>query len=89
TTQGITKYIYNGITAVGLVSSSMIVNGVLGNVNLNWESTTGTNLAVDFSLFKNRLSGTVEVYQSTTNDVLLSRKLPAITGYPTIFDNLG
>ena len=89
TTQGITKYIYNGITSVGLVSSSMIVNGVLGNVNLNWESTTGTNLAVDFSLFKNRVGGTVEVYKSTTNDVLLSRKLPAITGYPTIFDNLG
>ena len=89
TTQGIVKYIYNGVTSVGLVSSSLLVNGVLGNVNLNWESTTGTNLAVDYSLFKNRLSGTVEVYKTTTKDVLLRRKIPALSGYPTIFDNLG
>lgn len=89
TTQGITKYIYNGVTAVGLVSSSLNANGVLGNINLNWESTTGTNLAVDYSLFDSRVSGTLEVYQSKTKDVLLRRKIPAISGYPSIFDNLG
>ncbi|SMD16047.1 SusC/RagA family TonB-linked outer membrane protein [Pedobacter nyackensis] len=89
TTQGLTKYIYNGVTTVGLVSSSLNANGILGNVNLNWESTTGTNLAVDFSLFKSRITGTVEVYKTETKDVLLRRKLPAIIGYPTIFDNLG
>ncbi|SDJ05132.1 TonB-linked outer membrane protein, SusC/RagA family [Pedobacter sp. ok626] len=89
TTQGVTKYIYNGVTTTGLVSSSALVNGVLGNINLNWESTTGTNLAVDFSLFGSRISGTVEVYKTETKDVLLKRKLPAIIGYPIIFDNLG
>ena len=89
TTQGVTKYIYNGVTAVGLVSSSLLANGVLGNINLNWESTTGTNLAIDFSLFNNRVSGTVEAYQTRTKDVLLSRRLPNITGYSSIFDNLG
>lgn len=89
TTQGVTKYIYNGVTATGLVSSSLLANGVLGNTNLNWESTTGTNLAVDFSLFNNRVSGTVEAYQTETKDVLLSRRLPNITGYASIFDNLG
>ena len=89
TTQGVTKYIYSGVTAVGLVSSSLLANGVLGNINLNWESTTGTNLAVDFSLFNNRVSGTVEAYQTETKDVLLSRRLPNITGYASIFDNLG
>lgn len=89
TTQGVTKYIYNGVTTTGLVSSSLLVNGVLGNSKLNWESTTGTNLAVDFSLFGNRISGTVEVYKTETRDVLLKRRLPAIIGFPNIFDNLG
>ncbi|MGF1925723.1 MAG: SusC/RagA family TonB-linked outer membrane protein, partial [Bacteroidia bacterium] len=89
TTQGVTKYIYNGVTATGLVSSSLLANGVLGNTNLNWESTTGTNLAIDFSLFNNRISGTVEAYKTQTKDVLLSRRLPNITGYGSIFDNLG
>jgi TonB-linked SusC/RagA family outer membrane protein len=89
TTQGITKYIYNGIPAVGLVSSTLNVNGVLGNVNLNWESTTGTNLAVDYSLFNNRISGSIEVYKTKTKDLLLKRQIPAISGYPSIYDNLG
>ncbi|GAA3957015.1 TonB-dependent receptor [Pedobacter ginsengiterrae] len=89
TTQGITKYVYNGVTAIGLVSSSLLANGILGNVNLNWESTRGSNLAVDFSLFKNRISGTIEAYQTRTKDVLLSRRLPTISGYSSIFDNLG
>ncbi|TDO23894.1 SusC/RagA family TonB-linked outer membrane protein [Pedobacter duraquae] len=89
TTQGVTKYIYSGVTAVGLVSSSLNANGVLGNINLNWESTTGTNLAVDYALFNSRITGTVEVYKTKTSDVLLRRKLPALTGYSSVFDNLG
>jgi len=89
TTQGITKYIYSGVTTVGLLSSGLSVNGVLGNVNLNWESTTGTNIGVDYSLLNSRISGTVEVYKTTTKDLLLRRNLPAISGYPSVFDNLG
>ncbi|MEO5912127.1 MAG: TonB-dependent receptor [Pelobium sp.] len=89
TTQGVTKYIYNGVTATGLVSSSLLANGVLGNTQLNWESTTGTNLAIDFSIFNSRISGTVEAYQTKTDDVLLSRKLPTVSGYASVFDNLG
>jgi TonB-linked SusC/RagA family outer membrane protein len=88
-TQGIINYVYNGATAVGLVSSSMTVNGQLGNTNLNWESTTGTNLGLDFEILKSRISGTIEVYKTTTNDLLLKRNLPAASGYSTIYDNLG
>ncbi|MDF2433020.1 MAG: hypothetical protein JWP44_2651, partial [Mucilaginibacter sp.] len=89
TTQGITKYIYNGTPTTGLVSSALNVNGVLGNVNLNWESTTGTNLGIDFSFFKSRITGTVEVYSTKTKNLLLNRQLPAIGGYPNLLDNLG
>jgi len=88
-TQGIINYIFNGTPAVGLVSSSMTVNGQLGNSQLNWESTTGTNLGVDFSLLKSRIGGTIEVYKTTTHDLLLRRNLPAASGYSTIYDNLG
>jgi hypothetical protein len=88
-TQGVTKYIFNGITATGLVSSSLLTSGVLGNAELNWESTTGSNFAVDFSILNNRISGTVEAYFTKTNDVLLRRQLPTITGFGSIFDNLG
>jgi TonB-linked SusC/RagA family outer membrane protein len=96
-TQAISNYIYNSSTTIGIVSSSITSsNGQgtfsesqLGNSALNWESTTGTNLGIDFSVLKNRINGTVEVYKTTTNDLLLNRQLPTITGYTSIIDNLG
>jgi hypothetical protein len=61
----------------------------LGNANLKWETTLGTNVGLDYSLFKGRLSGTIDAYKTTTKDLLLQRSLPIITGYASVFDNLG
>ncbi|WP_161596773.1 TonB-dependent receptor [Chitinophaga vietnamensis] len=77
------QYIYDGVTTVGLTPSS------LGNPNLKWETTTGLNVGVDFGLWDNRLSGSIEGYTTRTSDLLLSRKIPAITGYSSVFDNIG
>jgi TonB-linked SusC/RagA family outer membrane protein len=38
--------------------------------NLKWETTTTTNLGLDFTLFKNRISGSIEVYNKKTKDLL-------------------
>lgn len=46
------------------------------NPNLRWEVTTTTNLGVDFGLFNNRLSGSVEVYDKTTTDLLFDYSVP-------------
>jgi len=35
-----------------------------------WETTTTTNVGVDFSFFGNRLSGAIEVYKKKTEDLL-------------------
>ncbi|MBP1664878.1 MAG: TonB-dependent receptor, partial [Bacteroidetes bacterium] len=40
----------------------------LGNDNLGWESRTGVNLGLDFSVLKDRISGSVDVYSTRTND---------------------
>lgn len=74
---------FNGISTIGAVA------GNLGNRNLLWENTYSKNLGVDFSVLKNRIYGTVDVYDSKTTDLLLLRSLPIITGYSTVFDNLG
>jgi TonB-linked SusC/RagA family outer membrane protein len=66
-----------------------ILNNKLGNANLNWETTTSTNIGVDFSLFDFRVSGSVEAYKTKTDDILLKRNLPGITGYSNIWANLG
>ncbi|NDW10731.1 TonB-dependent receptor [Dysgonomonas sp. 520] len=63
-------------------------NGV-GNPNLKWETTYSTNLALDFQLFKGRLSGTIEGYISNTHDLLMSRNVPIMNGFSRILDNVG
>lgn len=61
----------------------------LANQNLDWEKTTALNLGLDFSLFKNRISGSFNVYNSNTTNLLLSRAIPIINGFTTVLDNIG
>lgn len=61
----------------------------MANKNLGWEITTQYNLGIDFSLFKGRISGAIDVYTSTTKDLLLETKIPTLTGYPRITANIG
>ncbi|NDV80474.1 TonB-dependent receptor [Bacteroides sp. 51] len=62
---------------------------VLSNPKLKWETSTTLNLAVDFGFFNNRLSGTVEWYNTRTKDLLVDRSISSATGYSTIKDNIG
>jgi hypothetical protein len=52
----------------------------LPNEGLGWEYSQTWNFGVDFSLLKNRLTGTVEYYVQNTKDVLLELSLPRTSG---------
>jgi hypothetical protein len=65
------------------------VSGVIGNRNLKWETTTSSNVALDFGLLNNRLTGSLDVYRSTTTDLLVSRSISPSHGLPSIMTNLG
>ena len=43
----------------------------LGNDNLKWETTTQTNVGLDFALFKSALYGSFEAYYKKTTDILV------------------
>jgi len=60
-----------------------------GNPNLNWELTKTLNLALDFGLFKNRVSGSFDYYDSRTSDLLYQMAIPASTGVQKIQSNVG
>lgn len=62
---------------------------LLSNKDLSWEKTTQFNYGVDFSIWKSRIGGTIDIYHSTTSDLLMSMNLPALTGYPAIMTNIG
>ncbi|MGQ7868163.1 TonB-dependent receptor [Sunxiuqinia sp. sy24] len=51
------------------------------NPDIQWETTIQTNLGIDFGFYENRLSGTIDIFNKTTEDVLLeiAAKAPAAT----------
>lgn len=64
-----------------LVSSSGGVVNVVryGNPDLKWETTTQTNFGLDLGILKNKLSFTTDYFTKTTNDILLTVGLPAVS----------
>ncbi|MFD2573890.1 SusC/RagA family TonB-linked outer membrane protein [Spirosoma soli] len=61
----------------------------IGNADLRWETSTSSNVGVDFSLWRGRVSGSLEVYQTNTTDLLLSDQLPTSTGFNAVTRNIG
>jgi TonB-linked SusC/RagA family outer membrane protein len=64
-------------------------NSVIGNPDLKWEGTESYNIAVDFGFLENRLSGTIDVYKSNSKDLLMTRNVPIMNGYSSIWYNIG
>ncbi len=46
------------------------------NPDLRWEKTTTTNFGLDFGLFGGRLSGSLDIYDKTTTDLLFTYSVP-------------
>ncbi len=78
----------SGTTAGTNLANGYTIN-TAPNPLLGWEKTAGTNLGVDFSLFNNRLSGTIEYYRTNTKDILLSKELPRSVGVNSQLTNVG
>jgi TonB-linked SusC/RagA family outer membrane protein len=70
-------------------SSLGVVTSTLGNDNLKWETSYIGNLAIDFSLFERRISGTIETYNSNTKNLLVRRTIPVMNGFNSILTNVG
>jgi TonB-linked SusC/RagA family outer membrane protein len=79
------QYVYGdgGSTSIGIYPSRM------GNSDLKWETTYTANAAVDFSLYKGKISGTLEVYDVNTHDLIVQRSIPVMTGFNNIYTNIG
>lgn len=60
----------------------------MANTELGWEKTTQWNIGIDYGFLKNRISGSVEFYWSTTNDVIYATTIPTLTGFPSTDANV-
>lgn len=80
------KYYYN--------FGSQIANGygyTLTNSELTWEKTTEVNVGVDFGFFNSRITGSIDLYNKDSRDLLMEMKTPLELGSSTgsIVSNVG
>jgi TonB-linked SusC/RagA family outer membrane protein len=87
---------YPYLSLIGSSSASFnnsIVNGFnplnISNASLGWEKSVEVNPGIDFGLFNNRLTGSVDVYKRTSEDLLLDVPVSYTTGFPNALDNRG
>ncbi|MBQ3805663.1 MAG: TonB-dependent receptor [Prevotella sp.] len=64
-------------------------SNLMPNKNLKWEKTTQWNFGIDFSFLKGRIGGTLDLYTSTTKDLLMRMAVPSLSGYPAMMANIG
>jgi TonB-linked SusC/RagA family outer membrane protein len=61
----------------------------LANTKLAWESTQTINLGLDFTLFHNAITGSIDAYDKNTTDMLGRVPLNPFTGANTGLGNIG
>ncbi|UUF13729.1 MULTISPECIES: SusC/RagA family TonB-linked outer membrane protein [Flavobacterium] len=61
----------------------------LANQDLTWEKTRELNFGLDFGFLKNRISGSVDVYDRLSDKLIYKQQLPAESGWKNTFANVG
>lgn len=77
-----TFYSIGGNPALGYSPSGIV------NRRLTWERTSELNFGLDYDLFQGRVSGTVELYDRVSEDLLMARELPWESGWGELTDNV-
>ncbi len=60
----------------------------LSNPDIKWETTYTYNVGIDFGFLKNRINGTIDLYQNDVKDLLIDFPIQG-TGYQTVTRNIG
>lgn len=61
----------------------------LGNPNLKWETTRQYDLGLEIGFLNDRIILDGDFYLKKTSDLLLSKPIPATTGFSTRLENIG
>lgn len=65
------------------------LSSVKGNKDLKWEMTKEWNLGLDFGFLNNRITGSIDVYNRQTDDLIMARSVGRVNGFETIWENIG
>ena len=92
--QGVAPYQTQGLLgrttyAFGATGAFGYRPNTIGNADLKWESSANANIGLDFSIYRGRVQGSLEFYETNTKDLLLSDFLPGSTGFNAVTRNVG
>ncbi|MDM1061751.1 TonB-dependent receptor [Empedobacter falsenii] len=76
-------YDFNGTVANGWLP------GKIANPYLTWEKTREFNVGLDYGFFKNRITGSIDIYDKLSDYLLMKQQLPYETGWTYINGNIG
>lgn len=74
---------WNNLDNTGVLSQSVV------DPTLSWEKTAISNIGLDFTLFDNKVSGTLDYYSRESIDLIYDKPLAISTGNSSITTNIG
>lgn len=89
------RYVYGTSTPskpYGINGEQQVImkpSSALPNPELQWETTVTRNIGLDYGFFNNRLSGTIDLYWNTTQDLLINASIPSSSGFSSQYQNIG
>jgi hypothetical protein len=86
--QLIQSYERKSTTWVNGLKTYVAPSKIMANPGLKWETTTTRNLGLDFTLFRSKISGSLEAYIGNTTNLLMKFPVPG-TGYDYQYRNIG
>lgn len=93
--QSIANYLYittfsgGGDAVFGGNRYTSLAPSRVANPDLKWEAARQADIGIDFALFNNRLTGSIEYYDRRTSDLLLDLPQPLSTGFGVKTQNIG
>jgi len=88
---------YNSLVLLGTVGQAIFDDqrnvGIsptqMGNADLKWETTGQFDAGIDYGLFNNRITGTLDYFIKNTFDLLLNLPIPSTSGFSSSLQNVG
>lgn len=88
--QSVETYSFNNMMfpylASGVLGAELLG---IGNPELGWSTTEDRSVALEFGLWNERISGSINYYNNYTGQLLLDNNISPSTGFNTIVKNIG
>jgi TonB-linked SusC/RagA family outer membrane protein len=81
--------LYGAPTAGNYAGNAGIRPTSLANLNLGWETNETVNIGLDYGFFGNRVTGSVDLFDQRTKDLLLDQPILWTNGFSSISNNVG